>query len=169
MRWLATRRRVRHMSVMGFKIEHRIGVARPAAQVWAILSDVAAWKDWNPMYPEIAGKLLISAPLSLTEQVGERRETYAAVVAEWVPDKQIIWTRRSHAGLVRHVRYIEIEALSETGCIFANGELYEGFAAPALIGGRRRRAFRSACRAFSDAMKARVEAGFGEDTQAWRA
>ena len=153
---------------MALKIEHRIGVARPAPQVWAILSDVATWKDWNPMYPEITGKLLISAPLSLTEAVGERRETYAAVVAEWVPDKQIIWTRRSHAGLVRHVRYIEMQALSETGCIFANGELYEGRLASLLVGGGRRKAFRAACRAFCEAMKARVEAGFGEDTEAWK-
>ena len=107
---------------MAFKIEHRIGVARPAQQVWAVLSELPAWKDWNPMYPEIDGKLLISAPLSMTEKVGQRSESYSAVVAEWVPDKQIIWTRRTLAGLVRHVRYIEIEALNDTGCIFANGE-----------------------------------------------
>ena len=153
---------------MGFKIEHRIGVARPAAQVWAVLSDLSAWKDWNPMYPEISGRLLISAPLSVTEKVGERSQTYAAVVSEWVPEKQIIWTRRSQAGLLRHVRYIEIEALSETGCIFANGELFDGYFAPLLISKGRRHALRTAHRGFCEALKARVEAGFGEDTEAWK-
>ena len=153
---------------MGFKVEHRIGVSRPAAQVWAVLSDLAAWKDWNPMYPEVSGRLLISAPLTLTEKVGDRTETYAATVAEWVPPTQLIWTRKTHLGLVRHVRYIEMEVLSETGCIFSNGELFEGPLAEALVGEGRRKKLRAAYRGFCEAMKARVEAGFGEDTEAWK-
>ena len=153
---------------MGFKVEHRIGVSRPKEQIWAVLSDVDAWKAWNPMYPQVSGKLLISAPLNLTEKVGDRTETYAAVVAEWVPNSQIIWTRKTHAGLVRHVRYIEIEPLSETGCIFANGELFEGFLAPYLVSESRRKKLRQAFRGFCEGLKARVEAGHGEDTEAWK-
>ncbi len=95
-------------------------------------------------------------------------ETYPAVVAEWVPNNQLIWTRRTHGGLVRHVRYIEMEALTETGCIFSNGELFEGRLAPLLISQRRRKALKQAFRGFCEAMKARVEAGFGEDTEAWK-
>ncbi len=153
---------------MALKIEHRIGVSRPAAEVWAVLSELSAWKDWNPMYPEVSGKLLISAPLTVTEKVGEHTETYPAVVAEWVPNTQLIWTRKTHAGLVRHVRYIEMEALSETGCIFSNGELFEGFAAQWLVPQGRRRKLKAAFRGFCEAMKARVEAGLGEDTEAWK-
>ena len=156
------------MTAMSFKVEHRIGVARPKEQVWAVLSDLPAWREWNPMYPEASGRLLVSAPLSLTETVGERTQTYAATVAEWVPNQQIIWTRKSHAGLVRHIRYIEIETLSDTGCIFANGELFEGFAAPSLVPEGRRRKLRQAYRGFCEALKARVEAGHGEDTEAWK-
>ncbi len=153
---------------MSFKVEHRIGVARPKEQVWAVLSDLAAWPQWNPMYPEISGRFLVSAPLSLGEQVGGRTERYAATVSEWVPNQQLIWTRKSLGGLVRHVRYIEMEALSETGCIFANGELFEGFAAPYLVLEARRRKLRGAYRGFCEALKARVEAGHGEDTEAWK-
>lgn len=156
------------MDVMAFKVEHRIGVARPKEQVWAVLSDTSAWRNWNPMYPEVSGRFLVSAPLSLSERVGDRTESYAATVAEWVPNQQIIWTRKSHGGLVRHVRYIEIETLSESGCIFANGELFEGFAAPYLVLEGRRRKLRQAYRGFCEALKARVEAGHGEDTEAWK-
>ena len=53
-------------------MEHRIGVARPKEEVWAVLCDVATWPQWNPMYPEISGRFLVSAPLSLGEKVGER-------------------------------------------------------------------------------------------------
>lgn len=153
---------------MGFKIEHRIGVARPKEQVWAVLSDLPAWNSWNPMYPEITGRLLISAPLELAERAGERNERYSAVVAEWVPNSQIIWTRKTHGGLVRHVRYLEIEPLSDTGCIFANGELFEGRFAPLFVSNGRRRKLRQAFRGFCEGLKARVEAGFGEDIEAWK-
>jgi hypothetical protein len=156
------------MSAMGFKIEHRIGISRPAAQVWAVLYDAEAWKAWNPMYPDVQGKFLISAPLTVTEKVGAATQTYAATVAEWVPNAQLIWTRKTHAGLVSHVRYLEIEPLTETGCIFANGELFQGFAAPALVGQARRRALKAAFRGLGEAVKARVEAGYGEDTEAWK-
>ena len=156
------------MGVMGFKIEHRIGVSRPAAQVWAVLSALDAWKDWNPMYPAVSGKLLIGAPLALVEKVGDRTESYTGIVAEWVPNTQLIWTRRTHANLVRQVRYVEMEALSETGCIFSNGVLFEGILAQQMIGPKRRRALKKAFQGFGEAMKARVEAGFGEDTEAWK-
>ena len=153
---------------MGFKIEHRIGVSRPAAQVWAVLSDLPAWKDWNPMYPAVSGRLLIGEQLQLVEKVGARSESYAGVVAAWVRNSQLIWTRRTQGGLLRHVRYIEMEALSDAGCIFSNGTLFEGLLAQQLMSQARRKALRRAYQGFCEAMKARVEAGFGEDTEAWK-
>ena len=154
---------------MGFKIEQRIGVSRPAAQVWAVLATLGAWKDWNPMNPAVAGRLLIGEQLELVEKVGDQTESYTGVVAEWVPNSQLIWTRRTHGGLVRQVRYIEMEALSDTGCIFSNGTLFEGLLAQQLVSQARRRALRRAYQGFCEAMKARVEAGYGEDTEAWKA
>lgn len=156
------------MSRMPFKIEHRIGVQRPAEQVWAAIYDLEAWKDWNPMYPEALGKLLISAPLTLTEKVDGHAETYQAVVADWVPHAQIVWTRTSFGGLLRHVRYFEIEKLTEVGCIFANGELYQGLLAGLLVPKGRRRKLRRAFAALGEAVKVRTEAGHGEDIEAWR-
>ena len=153
---------------MTFKIEHRIGIARPAAQVWAVLYDIGRWGEWNPMYPEASGRFLIEAKLKLAEKVGDKLERYEAVVGDWTPGTQIIWVRRSHRGWVRHVRYLEIETLTETGCIFASGEMFEGRLAPLLVPQARRKALKRAYRELCEAMKARVEGGFGEDTDAWR-
>ena len=165
---LASSRARRHIRRMSFKIEQRIGVPRSKEQVWAVLCDLPAWKDWNPMYPEVSGKLLVSAPLHLVEKVGGKKETLDVTVAEWVPNQQVIWVRRTHGGLVRQVRYIEMEALSETGCIFANGTLFEGRFASLLVSKGRRNALKAAYRGLCEAMQARVEAGFGEDTEAWK-
>jgi hypothetical protein len=166
--WLAIKPGARHICAMPFKVEHRIGVARRKEEVWAVLADFQSWGAWNPMYPQTSGKLLISAPVTVSEKVGDRTESYTATVSEWVPNTQIIWTRKSHGGLVTHVRYIEIEPLSDTGCIFANGELFQGALAPFLVPEGRRRKLRQAFRGFCEAMKARVEAGYGEDTEAWK-
>ena len=80
------------------------------------------------MNPAVSGRLLIGEQLQLVEKAGDQTENYQAVVAEWVPNSQLIWTRRTHGGLVRHVRYIEMEALSDTGCIFSNGRPVRGMA-----------------------------------------
>ena len=151
---------------MNVKIEHRIGVQRPKEEIWAVLSDLDAWKDWNPMYTQASGKLLVSAPLHLVEKVGERSETLDVTIAEWVVNQQVIWVRRTHGGLVRQVRYIEIEPLTDTACIFANGTLFEGRFAHWLVPKGRQRVLRNAYRGFCEAMKARVEAGFGAAARA---
>jgi hypothetical protein len=153
---------------MALKIEHRIGIARPAAQVWAVLYDIDRWGEWNPMYPEATGKFLIEAKLKLAEKVEDKVERYEAVVGDWVPNAQIVWVRRSHRGWVRHVRYLEIEPLSDTGCIFASGEMLEGRLAPLFSPQGRRKALKGAQRGLCEAMKARVESGCGEDVEAWR-
>ena len=43
-----------------------------------------------------------------------------------MPDEQILWRSTALGGFVKRLRFLELEALSETGCIFSNGELWEG-------------------------------------------
>ena len=60
-------------------------------------------------------------------------------------------------GLVKTTRYLEIEQLTESGCIFTNGELFDGYLGPS-IAKRMRPALRSGFAAMGEALKARVEA-----------
>ncbi len=142
---------------MSVKIEHRIGVAAPAERIWAVLSDLPAWRDWNPVHPEVNGRLAIGATLEVVEQLPDAPpRRLAMTVEDWVPNGQILW-RGSRGPLARSIRYLEIETLSDTGCIFANGELYEGVLGT-LAAKRRRRALKRAFAAMGEALKARVEA-----------
>ena len=110
---------------MALRIEHRIGVAAPADTIWELLADVERWPAWNPLYPQAKGKLGIGAPLKLTEALpGRPPRNVSPVVVDWEPLAQILWRENGLMG--RTVRYIEIEILTETGCIFANGAFFHG-------------------------------------------
>lgn len=143
---------------MPFKIEHRIGVQVPADTIWTVLSDLSQWGAWSAIYSEASGRLLIGERLTLTEQMpGLPPRRFTSTIVDWVPNAQIIWQETAMSGLVRTARYIEIEALSETGCIFSNGQLFEGFGAR-FVSKAQRRALRSGFTRFGEALKARVTA-----------
>ena len=79
------------------------------------------------------------------------------VLLEWVPLEQIHWTLTMARGLVRTVRYIEIEALSEASCIVSNGEIFEGLLGPTAAR-TKRYPIREGFTAMSEALAARAEA-----------
>ena len=118
---------------MKVKIEHRIGIPRPAPAIWEVLSDISAWPAWNPLYTRANGVLRIGAQLDLEVAVpGQPQRTIRPVIADWVPNDQIHWNLRMFGGLVKTTRYLEIEQLTESGCIFTNGELFDGYLGPSI-------------------------------------
>ena len=125
---------------MAFRIEHRIGVAAPADTIWELLADVERWPQWNPLYTQASGKLGIGAALKLRETLpGRPPREFEPVVVDWEPRAQILW--RENGVLARTMRYIEIEALTETGCIFANGAFFHGLAGELQAKSQRRAIF----------------------------
>jgi hypothetical protein len=67
--------------------------------------------------------------------------------------------------LLRATRYIEIEKLGESNCIFSNGEIFEG---PLfyLFGRRRRRSIKAGFTAMGEAVRAKAEAAFRLEAEA---
>jgi hypothetical protein len=146
----------------GIKIEDRIGVQAPAEVIWEILANLSGWSDWNPLYPKVAGELRIGSRLTLTLALeGEADQEIQPVIVDWVPLDQIHWRLSVGGGLVRTIRYIEIETLTETGCIVSNGEIFSGLLAGMVVKPRRGR-IRRGFLAMNEALKTRAEA-------AWRA
>jgi len=111
---------------MSFRIEHRIGVAAPASEVWDLVYDLKGWKDWTGVYSEASGKIAIGETLHFTFTVGDRPPMNAVgTVYDWVPEAQLAWNAKL-AGGIRTLRFVEIEKLSETSCILSNGDYYSG-------------------------------------------
>ncbi len=122
-----------------------------------MISDLDRWGEWNPIYPKASGRIAIGAPIDVRfEAPGQKPMEYRGVVGDWVPGEQLIWTAKLAGGLVRATRYIEIEALTETGCILANGELYEGVGA-ALMPAKLKSSVRQAFQIMNEKAKARIE------------
>jgi hypothetical protein len=145
---------------MDLKLEHRIGIRTPPDVVWSVISDIQDWSHWNPLYPRAAGTLRIGAQLDLDVAIpGQKLRTIRPVILDWIPNEQIHWRLTMVGGLVRTTRYIEIEALTETGCIFSNGELFGGRLGPA-VGKRMAGGVRAGFRAMGEAVKARAEAAW---------
>ena len=142
----------------GVKIEHRIGIQASAEEIWAVVSDLERWPAWNPLYPKANGSLRIGSQLDLEVAIpGANPRAIRPVILDWVPNDQIHWRLSMFAGLLKSLRYIEIEALTETGSIFTNGELFEGPIGPTLAK-RMRRPLRAGFAAMGEALKAQVEA-----------
>ncbi len=140
------------------KIEHRIGIEAPADVVWEILADIPGWESWNPLYPKAAGVLRIGDALDLTVAIpGEPHRAIRPVIVDWVPRDQIHWQLSMMGGLVRSVRYLELEVLGESNVIFSNGEIFAGLLGP-MIANSKRRAIRKGFAALGEALAAKAEA-----------
>jgi hypothetical protein len=144
----------------GIKIEHRIGVKAPAETIWAVLADIEGWADWNPLYPKAQGALKIGSVLTLELALPDRKpQIIRPVILDWIPNEQIHWSLKALGGLVRTTRFLEIEKLTETGCIFSNGELFAGPLGPTAVRSLGRTA-RAGFAAMGEAVKARAEASW---------
>ena len=144
------------MAAAAFRIEHRLGIPAPASVIWEVLSDLPRWGEWNPLYTRAEGALRIGEALALTEAApGLQPAALNPRIVDWVPDAQILWRASERWGLVSRLRYLEIETLSDEGCIFANGEDWYGRFAR-YVDRSRRRALYEGMEAMSHALRERA-------------
>jgi hypothetical protein len=142
----------------GLRIEHRVGVQAPAEVIWEAISDIEAWSQWNKLYPKASGQIRIGSVLDVTLALpGQAEQQIRPTVMEWVPNEQLHWKLSTMGGLVKTIRYFEIEALAEASCIVTNGEILGGLIGP-RVGKRMARTIYRAFAEMNDALKARAEA-----------
>jgi hypothetical protein len=144
---------------MQFKVEHRVGVPTNSKAIWDVLSDLGRWSEWNSVYPEVHGLLRIAQRLKIKEVFpGQPARIIAPTVVDWVPNEQIIWAFNEMGGLVKRIRYIEIERLNDedANCILSNGEIWNGLLGPS-IGKSRRKILRRGFEKLNADIVARLE------------
>ena len=147
---------------MAVKLEHRIGIQAPAEVIWESLVDVNNWESWNPLYPRAEGIVRIGNTLNLTVNIpGQEPRHIQPRILDWAPEDHIHWRLSLMGGWIKTIRYLEIEILSETGCIFSNGEIFEGMLGP-TVAKRYRRQLRAARASMGEALQLRAEAAWRE-------
>ncbi|HEY0437846.1 MAG TPA: SRPBCC domain-containing protein, partial [Phenylobacterium sp.] len=111
----------------GLRIEHRVGIQAPAEVIWEVLADLKRWHEWNALYPKAAGEIRIGAQLDLTLALpGQPEQQIRPTVMEWVPNDQLHWRLTLARGMVKTIRFFEIEELASESCIVSNGEIIGG-------------------------------------------
>jgi hypothetical protein len=140
------------------KIEHRLGVQAPASVIWEVLYALDQWSQWNPLYPDVTGAIRYGETLTLKLALPDQPvRDLRATVLDWTPDEAIHWKTSHLGGLVSTIRYLEIEPMSDTGCVFSNGEIFAG-----LLGPRVARSLRPSLKrgfaALGEALRDRAEA-----------
>jgi hypothetical protein len=144
----------------GIRIEHRIGIQAPAEVIWDVLYDLERWSEWNPLYPKASGAIRIGSALNVTLAIpGQQPREIAPVILEWVPNEQLHWKLTLFGGLVKNVRYIEIEQLAEASCIVSNGEIFGGWMG-GTVARQMGRAVHRGFIAMNEALKDRAEAAW---------
>ena len=140
------------------KIEHRIGVQTPALPIWEMVSDINGWPAWNPLYPKAKGEIQFGSELELEVALpGQPPRAIKPKVRDWTPNEQVIWDLSMLGGLIRSIRYIEIETLDNGNCIFSNGEIFEG-PLMSFIPKTLRRAIKTGFTNFGETVRDRAEA-----------
>lgn len=143
------------------KLEHRVGVQAPAESIWTVVADIEGWPRWCALYPRAAGVIRMGAELSLDVALaGQPVRTIKPVVADWVPNEQLLWRLSMLGGLIKSTRYFEIEQLVPGSCIFSNGEMFEGLLGP-TIAKRLASPLKSAFRDMGEAVKRLAEEAAG--------
>ena len=143
---------------MRIKVEHRLGVRATPEVIWGLIADIAGWEAWNPLYPRATGTLRIGERLTLDVALpGQAPRTIRPTIVDWIPNEQVIWRLSGLGGLVKSIRYIEIEQLSETGCILSNGEIFDGLLGPTFAR-RLRGPLKTGFAAMGEALRLRAEA-----------
>jgi hypothetical protein len=137
-------------------IETEILISAPVERVWAVLSDVSRWSDWNPFVRSFTGELKIGERVTVKiGPPGRSTMTFRPRILE--VDQKIIWLGSlGFRGIFDGEHHIELESLAE-GTRVRHFERFSGILVPLLAGLLKDTA--SGFTAMNEALKARVEAG----------
>jgi len=132
--------------------------AEPAA-VWAVLTDLPAYPDWNPFIVEAAGNLIVGARLRNRIQPPDGKAmVFRPVITEFQSDRVLEWLGRlGIPGIFDGLHRFELVPSGEATRLI-HSERFRG-----VLVGMMRRSIDSEIRAGFEAMnlalKARVETG----------
>lgn len=142
-----------------FEIRTSVAIAASAEQVWAVLSDFAAYSEWNPFirridgWPERGQRLAVEiAP------PGGKVMNFRPRVLEAVRPERLSWRGRMVLpGLFDGDHHFFIEQHDDGGVRFHHGEQFRGLMVP-FVKKSLEAEVRPGFEAMNQALKARVEA-----------
>jgi len=105
-----------------------IDIDAPPERVWAVLTDLGGFEDWNPFITHAAGGLSEGARLRITiEPPGGRPMSFRPTVREVQPNRKIRWMGRFLVpGIFDGEHTLAIEPLGQGRVRFSQVERFSG-------------------------------------------
>ena len=119
----------------------KVEIDAPAEQVWAILSDLDRYADWNPFTPKIETTRVVGEPVVLHVSFDAAPPIrQVEILRRWAPGEELRWGMTiGPAWLFRAERTQRVEVLSEARCRYVTEDAFAGLLSPLielLYGGR---------------------------------
>lgn len=134
-------------------------IAAPSEAIWAILTDFAAYPEWNPFIRRITGKLEVGSRLEVDlAPPGGRAMTIRPTLREVQPGRILRWLGQvGLPGLFDGEHSFQVEPLADGQVRFVQSERFSGVLVPLVmtfIGASTQQGFE----AMNTALKERAEA-----------
>jgi hypothetical protein len=151
---LATVAAIAALATRKARIETEIQIDAPPAAVWAVLTDGAAYPDWNPFIRSMKGTAAKGQRLENTMQpMGRKPMTFRPRVLVADPHRELRWLGRLPLPRLFDGEHYFLLEPQDTGTRLIHGESFRGL----LLWVMNPEQFRPSFRAMNQALKARVE------------
>jgi hypothetical protein len=116
-------------------IEHTLDIPADPTTVWQVLTDTAAYPQWNPFITRLEGELHPGRRLSVTISPGDRSMTFKPVVLDAEPGRLLRWRGRLGVrGVFDGTHEFHLEATGAGGTRFTQRETFSGVLVPLMAG-----------------------------------
>ena len=116
------------------ELHSQIEIEAPAERVWLVLTDFAAYPDWNPFIRRVSGRPEVDEQLVVRMRPsGTKGMTFRPTVLKAEPNRQLRWLGHLLVpGLFDGEHIFEIEELDEDRVLFTQREIFRGLLVPLL-------------------------------------
>ena len=116
------------------ELHTQIEIEAPAERVWQVLTDFAAYPEWNPFIRRVNGRPEVDEQLVVRMRPsGTKGMTFRPTVMKAEPNRQLRWLGHLLVpGLFDGEHIFEIEELDEDRVLFTQREIFRGLLVPLL-------------------------------------
>ena len=116
------------------ELRSEIEIGAPPERVWRVLTDFAAYPEWNPFIRRVSGRPEVDERLVVRMRPsGTRGMTFRPTVMKVEPSRELRWLGHLLVpGLFDGEHIFEIEALDRDRVLFIQREIFKGLFVPLL-------------------------------------
>jgi hypothetical protein len=115
------------------EIHTEMMIAASAERVWQVLTDLAAYPEWNPLVPEAKGELVVGKSLRVKLSLGKRSIAMKPMLVRVEPNRVLAWRGSLPIpGLFTGEHTFEIISETPDQVRFHHWEKFNGLLVPVL-------------------------------------